>query len=116
MLKLAAPALVAAALAAQATAQNADQDVRCLMASNTFARVEKDAGKQRAAAESLVFYLGRLDGRVTPAQLKARLLAQGKQLTPATLGPIMDACVRRLGQSQAALQAIGRELAPAKGK
>lgn len=84
-----------AAAAAPASAQSTG-DVRCLIVSNLFAKMSKDP-KQKAIAEmSKFYYLGRLHGRIAPAQLQAQAVAQAKTLTQANAGPAMTACARQL--------------------
>ena len=93
-----------------ANAQSTSEDVRCLLASNVFAKAEKDPGKQKTAVAAHFFYLGRIDGKLTPAQLKAEFLAQGKTLDPASLGTTMTACAVRLRDRSAAVETIGASL------
>ncbi|WP_294394768.1 hypothetical protein [uncultured Sphingomonas sp.] len=106
-----AAAAVAAVTATSLPAQGADQDVRCLMASNLFSQAEKDPTRKQVALVSSFFYMGRLDGRVTPAQLKAQILAQGKTLTTKNAGETMTACAKNVQGKQALIQGIGKQLA-----
>jgi hypothetical protein len=108
---LLAAAIAVAAPLAPVTAQVADQDLRCLLAANVFARAEKDAKRKQVAVVATFFYLGRIDGRLTPAQLKARMLAVGKTLNTKNAGEIMTGCARTLQQRELAFQGIGKELA-----
>ena len=116
MIRLSLLAVALAVPAAPSFAQNADQDVRCLMASNAFARAEKDAPKRQLAMATGLFYLGRLDGRVSGAQLKAAMVAQAKSLNPTNLPPAMNACVKHFVQTQAMLQSIGKQLDQSRAK
>ena len=97
-------------------AQSTDQDVRCLMASNVFATQEKDPAKKQVALSSAFFYLGRLNAKANPAQLKAQILAQSKALTAETAGQIMTACAQEVGAKQQMMQGIGQELQAAAPK
>ena len=97
-------ALAAFGLAAPVAAQSVDDDVRCLLASNVFARVEKDAARRQIATAAQVFYLGRLDARISTAQLKTAMQAQAKTMQAATLGPVMDGCAKRLAAKGVAMQ------------
>jgi hypothetical protein len=113
--------IVAASFAAPLAAQSVDEDVRCLLASNVFARGEKDPGKKQLAMAASVFYLGRLDARISTMQLKTAVAAQSKTMTAASLGPTMTACAKRLRDKGVALQAAGGRApvpppAPAKAK
>jgi hypothetical protein len=102
---------LAVALPTTAQAQIADGDLRCLMVANVFASTEKDVKKRQVASATGLFYLGRIDGRVPPAQLKARILAVGKGMTSKSVGPTMNACVGALQQREQAFQALGRQVA-----
>jgi CHASE2 domain-containing sensor protein len=93
-----------------AVAQSADQDVRCLVASNIFATQGTDAAKKQMAVSAAFFYLGRLGARANPAQLKGQVVAQSKTLNPQTAGPIMTACIREIGAKQLMMQGVGKEL------
>ncbi len=95
-------AMLAMGMAAPLDAQSVNDDVRCLLVSNAFARGEKDPAKNQIAKIAGAFYLGRLDTRLSTAELKAALLAQSKTMTPAAAGPVMNGCVRRLLQKSGA--------------
>jgi hypothetical protein len=97
---------VAEALPAQAL----NRDVRCLMASNVFAQAEKDAQRRQIALGAHFFYLGRLDGRLNPAQLKAQILAQGRTLTKDNLAQTMNDCAKTVQTKELAVAELGREL------
>lgn len=99
-------ALAALAVAAPVAAQSVDNDVRCLLAANVFARAEKDAAKRQISMAASVFYLGRLDARISNEQLKAAVLAQAKAMPASTLGPTMTACVKRLTDKGVAMRAF----------
>jgi hypothetical protein len=109
-------ALGCAGISLPAGAQTTEQDVRCLLASNVFAATEKDATKKQVATASALFYLGRLDARMTLPQLKAQILAQGKTLTGKTVGDVMNVCARELQAKQRAVQAMGQEIAKSQKK
>src|SRR3954471_9165913 len=82
-------AAIAVASAAPLAAQTVDQDVRCAVASNFFMKQEKDqAGQQLAKAPSF-YYLGRLDMRLSVAQLNSALMAQGRAMKTNELAPTM---------------------------
>jgi hypothetical protein len=105
ILARAAIALTAVAVAAPASAQ-AVNDVRCLLVSNLFAKAGKDQ-KQRTTAEAAgYYYLGRIHGRMKPAQLKAQMVAQSKAVTAANSGATMSACARQLQASLKTAQAV----------
>jgi hypothetical protein len=85
---------IAAALLATggtAAAQTA-AEARCIILSNAFASQAKDANAQKLAEASLYFYLGRIAGNPTPAQMKAVMDEQAKTITQANAGPLMRDC------------------------
>jgi hypothetical protein len=88
-----------------ATAQSAT-DIKCMILSNVFAKNSKDAESQKAAEAALYFYLGRLSDSATAAQLKTQLDAQGKTLTDATAGTMMNACVKTIESKVQMLQSL----------
>jgi hypothetical protein len=61
--------VAALAFAAPVAAQSVNDDVRCLLAANVFARAEKDQAKRQLSASASIFYLGRLDARISNEQL-----------------------------------------------
>lgn len=94
-----AVALAAIAIAATpASAQTVADDARCLLVSNTYARTATTQDARVIAGSTSAFYLGRVDGRVPPAQLKAALAAQEKLLTASNGPAIMKACTERVGR------------------
>ena len=100
-------AMIAAfAVAAPVAAQGVDSDVRCLLAANVFARAEKDDAKRQISMAASVFYLGRLDARISNDQLKAAVQAQAKSMPASSLGPTMTACVKRLTDKGLAMRAF----------
>ena len=94
------------AVAAPVAAQSVDTDVRCLLAANVFARAEKDAAKRQISMAASVFYLGRLDARISNEQLKTAVQAQAKSMPASSLGPTMTACVKRLTDKGVAMRAF----------
>ena len=100
--------------AGPAVAQDAGSDVRCLLVSNVFARVETDATKKGLAQAAAVYFSGRAVARLSPAQIKAQIVAQSKTVDKNSGGPIMTACAKRFQQDQRMMQTIGQELQKAK--
>jgi len=97
-----------------ASAQTVPDDVRCLMLSNFFTKAATDDRAKQVARQTLIFYLGRLDGRATPQALTAAMRAQAPTIDPKAAGPAMNACAARLGKAQQAVQAASRAIVPAK--
>ena len=108
---LAAPLF--SAMTASASAQSAPSDVRCLLLSNGFSKQAANEQARQVAAQTLIFYIGRLDGRMTPQAIEAAMRTQSASIDPKTAGPEMTACAARLGHAQQQIQALGRAAAPA---
>lgn len=83
-------------LAAGPASAQAVNDVRCLLVSNLFAKAAKDP-KAKALAEATKYYfLGKLQGRISSAQLRTQAVAEAKSITPKGAGPVMNACAKQL--------------------
>ena len=106
-MKIMSIAIGAAILAsgAAASAQTAS-DAKCIVVSNAFAKQQKDAAAQKLAQATFYFYLGRISGSTTPAQLKTVLEQQAKSLTEATAGPAMNECAKTFQSRLQMLQTI----------
>ncbi|MBS0504411.1 MAG: hypothetical protein JSS55_11540 [Proteobacteria bacterium] len=92
------------------TARAANEDVRCLLASNLFTKAEKDPAKRQVALLSSYFYLGRVDARLSGQQLAIALKAEAGTITPESAGPTMTACAKRVQGAGAAIQVLGKDL------
>ena len=103
-------ALAFAAGSAPATAQ-ANNDVRCLLASSAFAKAGKDAKVRELAGAAKYFYLGRVHGRLNAAQLKAAMSAEGKKMTGAMAAQTMTACAREVQNAARLAQSVAQQLA-----
>jgi len=93
-----------------AAAQSAN-DARCILLANAFAGDSKDAKQQKIAEDTLYFYLGRIAGQPTAAQMKAAFDQQGKTITDANAGPLMNDCVKPVLAKVQVLQALSTEKA-----
>jgi len=104
---------VAAALlmASTAAAAQSANDARCILLANAFAGDSKDAKQQKIAEDTLYFYLGRIAGQPTAAQMKAAFDQQGKTITDANAGPLMNDCVKPVLAKVQVLQALSTEKA-----
>jgi hypothetical protein len=113
-MKVAQLALAAALLTASAaaTAQSAT-DARCILLANAFASQSKDANQQKIAEDTLYFYLGRINGAPTAAQMKAVMDQQGKTLTNANAPTLMSECVKPVEAKVELLQAVAAQSRPA---
>ena len=103
------PLAAAAGLAAPAAAQNMNNDVRCLIVSNLFAKNAKEAKARTLASSVRLFYGGRVSA-LSAAQIQAGVVAQQKQLTPANIGTTMNGCARSMDQALKKIQAVGQKL------
>lgn len=108
-----AAGLLVLGLATSAQAQTVPSDVRCLMLSNIFAKEGGDARSKEAAAQSLLFYIGRLDGRATTQVISAAMRAQRSTINSTNASADMTACAARLQRAQQTIQAAGRAAAQA---
>jgi hypothetical protein len=93
-------------MASASVAQTVADDAKCLLVSNTYARTSTTQEARVIAGSTAAFYLGRIDGRVSPTALKAALAAQHKLLTAANGPAIMKACTERLGQVERSVSAM----------
>jgi len=95
-----------------ASAQSAN-DARCILLANVFAGQSKDARQQKIAEDTLYFYLGRIAGQPTSAQMKAVMDQQGKTITDANAGPLMNDCVKPVLAKVQVLQSLSTGSKPA---
>ena len=107
-------ALAAALLATSgaAAAQSAN-DARCILLANAFGNQTKDATQQKLAEDSLYFYLGRISGQPTAAQMKAAFDAQAKTLNDSNAGTLMGECVKAVQAKVQLLQTVAAQSQPA---
>jgi hypothetical protein len=107
---------VAAALLATSTAAAAQSatDARCILLSSVFAKQGNDAQAKKVAEDSLYFYLGRIAGQPTTAQMKTVMDAQAKTLTDANAGTLMGECVKAVQAKVQLLQTVAAQSQPAK--
>lgn len=89
------------AMASPAVAQASPDDLHCFLLSNVFAKIEKDEKRKLLAGQATMFYLGKIDGRISPQAFGA---AARTPLSPQAAGPLMTACAQRLAQAELALQ------------
>jgi hypothetical protein len=105
---------IAAALLATggtAAAQTATE-ARCIILSNAFAKQAKDANAQKLAEASLYFYLGRIAGQPTTAQMKAVMDQQAKTITQANAGTLMQDCALPVQSKVALLESLNDQSPP----
>ena len=116
-MKITTLALAAALLAASgAAAAQSATDARCILLANVFAGQSKDANQQKVAEDSLYFYLGRINGQPTTAQMKAAIDAQAKTITDANAGTLMGECVKAVQAKVQLLQTLAAQSQPPAAK
>ena len=116
-MKIVTLALAGALLATSgAAAAQSATDARCIVLSNAFAGQSKDANQQKIAEDTLYFYLGRISGQPTAAQMKAAMDAQAKTLTDATAGAQMGECVKAVQAKVQLLQTLAAQSQPQTAK
>lgn len=98
------------AFATPASAQDAASDVRCILVSNVFSRVEPDVKKKAVAQATGLYFSGRVSARMSPAQIKAQIVAQAKGLNKDNSGPVMTACAKYLQENQRMMQGVALEI------
>jgi hypothetical protein len=106
--------LFLAATVSPASAQSVPSDVRCLLLSNAFAKQTGAEQGRQAAAQALIFYVGRLDGRADAAAITSAMRTQSASIDMKTAGTEMQACVARLAHAQQTIQELGRAAASTK--
>lgn len=101
-------AVLMAAAGIGGTANAADEDVRCLLASNLFAKAEQEPAKRQVAMLSAYFYLGRVDGRMSGRELAMALQSEAGALTSESVGPTMTACAKKVQGAATAIRLMGQ--------
>jgi hypothetical protein len=116
-MKLTTPAVAAALLATNgAAAAQSATDARCIVLASAFANQSKEPNQQKVAEDSLYFYLGRISGQPTTAQMKAAMDAQAKTITDANAGTLMGECVKAVQAKVQLLQTLAGQSQPQPAK
>lgn len=97
-------ALSMALLAAPAVAQNAGKDVRCMMLSQAFSKLEKDPAKKQIATANALYYFGRVDVQLSGSALRKEFIAQNTVIKQQNAGQAMTACAKDFNARQQALR------------
>ena len=95
------------AAAGTAGAQTVETDVRCVTVSKFFANIEKDPAKKQLAFASAFFFLGRIDARLSPDQLKTQIALPGATIKKTEAGELMTFCAKKLKSSEQSLMNMG---------
>jgi hypothetical protein len=110
--RLFAIGLLCFGLASPASAQTVGEDVRCILLGNAFTKVGSDDRQKGTAAQAVMFYAGRLDGRANEQTIIAEMRAQTATFDAKTAGAEMTACAARMQRALQTVQAAGRAVAP----
>jgi hypothetical protein len=113
---LTAIAIATASLMIPAAAQAANHDVRCLILSNLFSKAAPDARGKESAAQTRLFYLGRVSATVAPAQLAGVMAAEAKAIDTAQVGADMNKCLESVQTSAAAVETASAKVKATIGK
>jgi len=103
-------AAIAISCTSPALAQNLSSDVRCLLLSNFFAKGAKEEAARQAAAQSMIFFAGRLDGHADVKAIAGEMRSQSKMIDPNKAGAEMGGCAARMGQAQKTIQDAAKSL------
>ena len=101
---------VSLTVAGPATAQNVGLDVRCMLVSNVFVRVETDLKRKTLAQATGLYFSGRVTARLSAAQIKDQIIVQAKSITKDNGGPIMTECAKRFQEDQRMMQAVAQQI------
>jgi hypothetical protein len=101
-------------LAGSPVQAQAVNDVRCLLASNLFSMAGKEDKTRKLADSNKFFYLGRVSARLSEQQIRTQMIAEGKMITAANAGKVMDACAGQMRNAANEVEAIGKQVAPRK--
>ena len=88
--------------------------LNCLLASNVFAQRETDQQRKDLAHQTLLFYLGRLDPRMSAPQLKSELRQTAEGLKGVNAPMLMNACLVELRAKASMLETAGHQLQQSK--
>jgi len=97
-------------MSTSASAQSSQNDVRCFLVSNIFAKAAKDPKARKLAEAGAYFYLGRMDGRMSGIQLNRAMREQSKTLGAANASAVMAGCARYMQASAKSFRSLGGQL------
>lgn len=98
---------VSIVMSSASNAQTVSDEVRCVMVSNALATGSKDPRGRQIGASVGAYFMGRLDAR-QPAQVKAALARQKRQVAASEAVASMNACAARAGRAEAQLRALAK--------
>lgn len=82
----------------------------CLLVSNLVAKNATELKDRNLAQATLQFFLGRIDDRTTPQQLRSELHQQGHLITQANATVLMNACLHQMQAKSQMLQSVAEQL------
>ena len=98
--------MVAASLpAAGAQAQTVSEDAQCLFLSNAYASRATDPARRQLASSAGAYFLGRLDGRASPAAIRAAF-AESSKLRTTEASALMNTCVQRAERADVRMRGV----------
>ena len=104
---LALAAALPLAFATTAQAQTINDEVRCVLLSNAMASGADNARGRQIGAAVGSYFMGRLDAR-PPAQVKAAIAGQKRQIKAAAAATAMNACAARASRAEARLRELAK--------
>jgi len=96
-----------------ASAQTAN-DVKCLLASNLYSVAAKEEKVRKIAEANKYYYLGRVTAHLNEQQIRSQVQVQGKTITAANAGSVMQACVGQMRSAATMVERVGKQIAPRK--
>jgi hypothetical protein len=93
------PFLFPILLSAAAPPPDADTkaDVRCLVAMGSAMDTEQPQAKQLAFS-TMLYFLGRIDGRTPELDIEARYSSEAKEMNPKDAKAFVDSCIAKVQQ------------------
>ena len=96
---------------AQAQARDAEADLRCMIGATAAAERVTDAALKQQLMGAAAFYMGRIDGRLTDAQIEAKMREMAPTMQSVDWQREMAACGEYLRQRGNSFRALGARLA-----
>lgn len=81
----------------------------CLLVSNAFATGATEEKYRSLAQAALYFFMGRIDDRTTPEQLKSALNEQGRVINKDNASELMNSCLRLVQEKSLLLKSAAQQ-------
>ena len=95
-----------------AAAQASDPDMRCVILGEFYLTIDKDAGRKLMASAVSLYFLGRVDARLSPSELRSKYVSEAKGLQGRNTGSLMNDCVQQLQLHERAMLAVKQQAGP----